>query len=99
VALKIMDKMESNLNERIFELEKKLQENGAEEQLELTLCRRIREIYDRIKELERDNKKLESALRDQTKFHEIHLPARVEHRYEMKNNVEVVQKYLMRGKV
>ena len=52
--MKIMDKMESNLNGRIFELEKKLQENGAEEQLELTLRRRIREIYDRIKELERD---------------------------------------------
>jgi cell shape-determining protein MreC len=76
VVLKIMDKMESNLNERIFELEKKLQEYGAEkEQLELTLRRRIRELYNRIKELESDNKKLKSALRDQTKFYEIHMPA------------------------
>jgi SMC interacting uncharacterized protein involved in chromosome segregation len=83
VEWKTTDKMESNLNGRIFDLEKKPQENSAEkEQLELTLRRSIDQLYDRIKELESDNKKLESALRDQRKFYEIHLPAREEPRYE-----------------
>jgi hypothetical protein len=44
--------MESKLNGRTFELEKKLQENSAEKaQLELTLRRRIGELYDRINAL------------------------------------------------